>query len=219
MNELYFFLHIFIVIAFVLLSLRIGKNGLITCIVLQTIFSNLFVSKQMECFFLHITCSDVYTIGSIFALNLLQERFGIRWAQRVIPLSFSMLLFFMIMTQCHLQYQPSRFDRTHESFAILLSPTPRIVIASICVTALSQKLDVLLYEMAKKWKPHQRVGVRWVLVAFFSQLVDTTLFTFAGLYGLVHSALDVLVTSYLIKLIITSCMAPFMALSRKAVSQ
>ena len=217
MNELYFFLHILILVSLVLVALRLGKETLLTCFALQAILGNLFVTKQMECFGLTITCSDVYTIGALFSLNLLQEYFGKKLAKKAIWIVFFTLFFFIVMSQIHLKYVPSSFDTTQSAFTAILASTPRIMIASFFVAFLTQKLDVELYGFFKKRLPEKALLFRFGGAALFTQLLDTILFSFLGLYGLVHSMTDIIVMSYLIKVVVIFCIAPFTAFSRRMV--
>ena len=73
MNEILFFSHLFIVTLFVLIFLKLGKEAVIASVAIQAILANLFVIKQISWFGFEITCSDVFSIGSIFSLNLLRE--------------------------------------------------------------------------------------------------------------------------------------------------
>jgi uncharacterized PurR-regulated membrane protein YhhQ (DUF165 family) len=58
-----------------------------------------------------------------------------------------------------------------------------------------------------------RVGVS----LFISQTIDTVLFSFAGLYGIVASVLAVMIVSLPIKFLSIACSAPFTALCRRFV--
>ena len=120
MNECVFFLHIFLLVSFVLVSLKLGKETLIACFAVQIILANLFVTKQIACFGLQVTCTDVYTIGALFSLNLLQEYFGKGCAKKTIWTVFFLLFFFIAMSQIHLGYIPSKYDLMHLSFKAIL---------------------------------------------------------------------------------------------------
>lgn len=88
MNELIFFLHLLIVILFSFAARRLGKMAVFSFIIVQSILANLFVIKQMELCGFTVTCSDVYAVGSIIALNVLQEDYEKIDAQRAVGLSF-----------------------------------------------------------------------------------------------------------------------------------
>ncbi len=205
MNELLFLAHILAVLGFVFGALRLGKSALVSLVVLQAVLANLFVVKQTELFGFSVTCSDVFAIGSIFALNLLQEYFGREAAQRAVGASFLGLLFFAAMSQMHLLYAPASFDTAHQGFAQIFSSTPRIIFASIAVFYLVQKIDVHLFGWLKDKLEGKKFPFRVGLSLIVSQTLDTALFSFAGLYGLVESIFDIILISLLAKFLIIAC--------------
>ena len=214
-NEILFFIHILLVIGLVLGAKRLGKNGLISLIVLQAVFANLFVVKQMSLFGFSVTCSDVFAIGGILGLNLLQEDHGRAEANTAVKASFLGLLFFMIMSKIHLWYVPLAADTTHEAFVNILSSTTRISCASIAVYYIVQKIDLRLFAFlqtlfGKRYLP-LRIGISLVL----TQFLDTVLFSFFGLYGLVVSLFDVIAVSFFVKCIIISCSSFLVAFAKK----
>jgi len=217
MNECFFLFHIILLVSFVLFSLKAGKESLITCFVLQVILANLFVTKQIFCFGLHITCTDVYTIGSLFTLNLLQEYFGKRYAIQAIWILSFLCFFFIVMSQMHLIYLPSSYDVMHPAFQAILSSTPKILFASLFVAILTQKLDVELFGYFKTKFSKKSLILRFGGTSLLTQLIDTLLFSFIALHGLVHNIGDVIVMSYLIKVIIIFCLTPFTILAKRMI--
>jgi len=217
MNECVFFVHILVLVSFVLLSLKLGKESLIACFILQIILANLFVTKQMTCFTLQITCADAYTVGAIFSLNLLQEYFGKKYAKRAIWTLFILLLFFITMSYIHLKYHPSQHDHTHQAFTAVLGSTSRIVLASFFVTLFTQKLDVELFGFLKKRFPEKALLFRFGSASLLTQLIDTLLFSFIALHGLVHNIKDIILMSYLIKAVIILCITPATILAKRCV--
>lgn len=213
MNESIFFIHIFLVIAFILAALRLGKSALIASLTLQGVFANLFVMKQMKLFGFSVTCSDVFVIGSLLSLNLLQEFFGKQSAKQAVKISFAALLFFALMSQIHLLYSPNDFDQTHTAFLTLFSSSLRLVFASLLTFFLVQQFDIRLFSLLKGKLP-----IRIALSLLSSQLLDTTLFTFLGLYGLVESIFDIILVSFLVKCVVIATSAPFTAFSKRFAS-
>jgi uncharacterized integral membrane protein (TIGR00697 family) len=215
MNEALFFLHIFLVVGIILIISRMGKHALITFIVLQSIFANFFVVKQMSLFGFSVTCSDVFAIGGILGLNLLQEHYGRSEAKKAIKIAFFGLLFFMAMSQVHLWYTPIPEDGTQEAFSLILSHTPRIALASLGVYFFVQKLDLHLFGWLQsifqgKYLPF-RIGISLVI----TQFLDTVLFSIFGLYGLVASLWDVIIMSFFIKCLIISFSSFLVAFSKR----
>ena len=213
MNESLFLLHVFLVIGFALGALRLGKEALTTWVALQAVLANLFVIKQMTFFGFNVTCSDVFAIGSIAGLNLLQEYFGKDSAKRAALICFCSMIFFGVMGQIHLVYTPSPEDVTQAAFFTVLGPTPRLLLASFATFFIVQQVDVRFYSLLKKYS----VAARGAIALCVSQLFDTALFTLLGLYGMVASLSDIIVVSFLVKLAIIACMSPLTALSKKIV--
>src|SRR5689334_18327744 len=98
MNELILVLHLLLIFGFGVIALRLGKAYLITWVAVQAILANLFVVKQMSFLHFNTTCSDVFAIGSILGLNLLQEYFGKETAQKALWGAFFAMLFFAAMS-------------------------------------------------------------------------------------------------------------------------
>lgn len=210
MNELLFFLHLFIVMLFVLISLKLGKEALIASIAMQAILANLFVIKQISWFGWDITCSDVFAIGSIFSLNLLREYFGLELAKKAIWVSFFAMIFFTLMSQIHLFYLPSIFDTTHTAFLQILTPTPRLLLASLITFLIVQQLDLRLFGFLKK-QLSIPFWMRNAVCVTITQLLDTVLFSFLGLFSLVACLTDIILVSYFVKIVIITLLAPLTA--------
>lgn len=217
MNELLFFLHALFVLFFLLIALRLGKEALLSFFVLEAVIANLFVTKEICCFGMTITCTDVFAIGSLFTLNLLQELYGKSFAKKGTYIASFLLLFFILMSQIHLRYFPSSFDTKQNAFDAILSTSPRIIVSSLIVLFLSQRLDIQIYSWLKKWKGEKHFLLRFGTSALISQFFDTLLFSFLALYGTLHSLFDIIVMSYLVKVIIIFTMSPFTLLCKRLV--
>jgi uncharacterized integral membrane protein (TIGR00697 family) len=217
MNEVIFFLHILLVVILSFGALRIGKEALIAFVALQAVIANLFVVKQIFFFGWNITCSDVFAVGSILSLNLLQEHFGKEIARRAVWICFFSMIFFGLMAQIHLLYTPSPHDTSHPHFSFLLSPTPRLLLASLLSFFLVQQVDVYVFGMLRK--KMSRFDWRWrnSLSLFFSQFLDTLLFTFLGLWGLVSSLGSILFVSFAVKVLIILSIASLTSFSKRFV--
>ncbi len=201
MNESIFFLHLFFVLGFLWIALKRGKETLYLFVVLQVVFANLFLVKQMRLFGWDVTCSDVYAVGALLGLNCIREIYGAKKAQTAISLSFLALLFFLCMSKVHLFYLPNCFDTTHDAFSKIFSSTARIVLASLSVFYLVQKFDAWLYGFLKKHKENL-FFLRMNGSLLCSQFLDTVAFTMLGLLGVVGSVVDVIFVSFAIKAVV-----------------
>ncbi|MCH9612429.1 MAG: queuosine precursor transporter [Chlamydiia bacterium] len=208
-NELIFVLHILLLLGFIFGALRLGKEALTTICCLQVVLANLFVIKEIELFSFIVTTTDAYAIGSILALNLLQEYFGRSYAKKVIWINFAMLAFLSVMIHVLLSYQPSTVDAAHGAFAAIFSPTPRIVVASFISYFIVQKVDVRLFAFLRKSIFPNSLPLTIFTSLLVTQLLDTVLFSYLGLYGIVSHIFDIMILSYVIKVAVMVVMAPF----------
>lgn len=205
MNEFIFFLETLAIISFSFLALKLGKEALITWITLQAIVANLFIIKQIDLFGLQVTASDAFAIGSLLSLNFLQEYFGQQIAKKATWICFSCLIFFAMISQLHLLFKPSVADSTHEAFLTILSPSLRLFTASMAVFFVVQQIDIRVFSFLKERFKTTSLVLRAPLSLLVSQTLDTFLFSFVGLYGLVSSLFDIIVMSLIIKWIVISC--------------
>jgi uncharacterized integral membrane protein (TIGR00697 family) len=208
MNEILFLVQIFLIWGFALLALRLGKTALTTWVALQALIANLFVLKQITLFRFEVTASDVFAIGSLIGLNFLQEHFGKDEARKATWICFCSMLFFALVSQLHLLYHPSPHDTTQAAFVTILSPSLRLLIASIGVFFVVQQIDVRLFALLKKWFPAKSFALRVLAALVVSQFLDTVLFSFAGLYGMVNSIGDIILLSFAVKVIVIFCFTP-----------
>lgn len=217
-NELIFVLHSLAISIFALASLWIGKEALVGFISVQCILANLFVVKQTTLFGLTATCSDAYSIGAVLGLNLLQEYFGRDAARRAIWISFFLLFFYVLVSQLHCLYIPGTQDTMHPYFQEILGCMPRIVVASLCVYLVVQFLDSWLFAQLRTLLGGNYLIFRTAFSIASTQLLDTILFSYLGLYGIIDNMWDIIIVSYGIKLLAIAIATPLIGLSRKLIS-
>lgn len=213
-NEcLFFFQSVFISFS-ALVALRYGPSGLVSFMSVSCILANLFVLKQTTIFGFNATCADAFTVGATISLNLLQEYFGKIVARKAIVVNFFLLVFYLIVTYLHLLYVPAGHDVTHDHFAFLLTPMPRIVIASFAVYLFVQHLDYCLYGFLKSRYQDRFLVLRNYVSIAICQLIDTVLFSFLGLWGLVDNIGQVIIVSYSVKMLSIFIATPCIRFSR-----
>jgi uncharacterized integral membrane protein (TIGR00697 family) len=216
MNEIIFFIHIFLLFASIGLAKRFGKEALSIIISLQIVLANLFVTKQITLFGLEVTSTDAYMIGSLVGMNVLQEFFGKDAAKKILSFNTLVLVFFTFAALIQVIYKPSLHDQFHSSFSEILSVSPRVFISSIISFFISQKIDIELFALFRK-KCSLPLAMTFSLL--ISQAADTLLFGYLALYGIVHSLFSIIIMSYAIKLITLFSMAPLTSFFKKARTQ
>lgn len=200
MNESIFLFQATIIICFALGALKLGKEALTAWVAIQALVANLFVLKQISLFGFNVTASDAFAIGSLLGLNFLQEYHSKEDAQKATWICFFFMVFFTLVSKLHLLYEPSTYDTSHAAFLTILSPSPRLLIASMSVFFIVQQIDIRFFTFLKQSLPNTSFAARAALALIVSQFLDTVLFSFAGLYGLVASLVDIIVISYAVKL-------------------
>lgn len=205
MNELLFFAQSLLILSFALGALKLGSSALTAWIAIQALIANLFVLKQITLFGFEVTASDAYAIGSLLGLNFLQEYFGKDESRRATWVCFFIMIFFTVVSQLHLLYQASPADTSQSAFATILSPAPRLLIASMGVFFLVQHFDIRFFAFLKRQLPQASFAMRAALTLIISQFLDTFLFSFAGLYGIVPSIADIIILSFAVKLAVICC--------------
>lgn len=208
MNEFIFLLHLLCIGITTLAMLRFELPGLVSFLCAQAILANLFVIKQITLMGLNATAADVYIVGSVLTLNLIQEFYGKLQARKAIWISFSLLVFYTIVSQIHLAYAPSISDFSHDAYKALLSFMPRITIASMVTYVMVQYFDTFFYSILKNITQGKYLTLRNMISIFVSQLLDTILFSILGLYGIIDNIAQIMIVSFTIKMITMILLAP-----------
>ncbi len=198
---------------------RLGQGAITAWIAILSLLANLFVLKQIDLMGLNATASDIFAIGNLLALNLLQEKYGRQATQNAIWASFSCLLFFVIMSQIHLHYIPSEYDSSQNAYSLILAASPRMMVASLFTFLLVDQFDSRFYRYVRQQLPQ----VSMILVSGFtmciSQTLDSILCNTLGLYGVVGALMEIIIVSIAIKLIAIISTIPWAFVSRRLFSQ
>lgn len=214
MNEALFFLQILLIVGFAFGAFKLGKEALIAWVAVQALIANLFVLKQITLLGLDVTASDAFAIGSLLGLNFLQEYFNREEANKATWICFFFMFFFALVSQVHLLFRPSSFDTTQPAYLAILSASPRLMIASMSVFLIVQQFDIRFFAFLKTALPKAGFALRAGIVLVISQFLDTFLFSFAGLYGIVASVVDIMIISFAVKLIVIFCFTSFVKLAK-----
>ncbi len=219
-NELIFCGSVFLVSSTVLGALKLGKEALIALISLLVVLANLFVIKEITLMGLSATASDALAVGAALALNIVQEYYGRQIAQRAIGISFSALFLYTVLSLLHIAYRPGYGDTTQVHFYALLAVMPHIALASLTTYLIVQSIDCQLYSILQKKTVWYAQGMlKNYLCVGITQLLDTVLFSFLALYGIVDNIGQIIITSYTIKIAVIFLAAPFLHFSHAIIKQ
>ncbi|MDN3504844.1 MAG: queuosine precursor transporter [Rhabdochlamydiaceae bacterium] len=219
MNELLFFGHLALIIGLVLGAVRLGKEALITVICLFAVLANAFIMKQTTLFGLNVTCTDAYAVGSLLALNILQQYHGEEIAKKAANLSLFSLLAFAILSLIQMLYVKSPFDHASSAYTTILTHSPRIVSASVLTFYVIQRFDILFFKMMRKTLPNWPVFLLIAISLVITQSCDTFMFGYLGLYGVVHSVWQISIMALVIKFFAIFFMAPLSGLSKYVIKK
>lgn len=194
-------MHCILICTINIFAIRWSKQAMIATMAIYGILANLFVLKQVTLFGMQVTSSDVFVVGISLGLNLLQDKYDKKTAQNAVWVSFWGLALYTLLSQVQLWYTPNTLDIAHNHFCALLSLAPRLAIAALTSYLVSQTIDVQLYGLLNKKLSNRFSLIKNYASIATSQLVDTVLFSIIGLYGLGFNLWNIIIFSYLIKLI------------------
>lgn len=214
-NEFVFLLYILCVGTAAYIATRMGSEALVALMSVQAILANLFVVEQITLLTFTATASDALGVGTAISLNLLQEFYGPACAKKAIWISFFCAILYSLLTILQLSYLPAPSDCMYQHFDALLRPMPRIMIASLISYLTVQHIDYYLFGFLKKLFHARHFAVRNFISAAVTQLLDTILFAVIGLYGVMPHLGEIIIVSYLIKLVVILCIAPALVLLKK----
>jgi uncharacterized integral membrane protein (TIGR00697 family) len=214
MNEFIFFAQTLLIVFFSIAALKLGKSVLVAWVAIQAFLANIFVLKQITLFGFDVTASDAFAIGGLLGLNFLQEYYGKPEAKKASWICFFFMVFFVTISQLHLLYLPNEYDFSQSAFHTLLSLSPRLFIASISTFAIVQQIDLRCFGLLRKKFSHFHLPARMALTLIFTQFLDTCLFSFLGLYGVVPSLVSIIFLSFTIKLIVIFTFTTIIWMSR-----
>lgn len=217
-NESLWFLLLFVNFTAILIAYRFfGKLGLYIWIPIATILSNIQVLKMVDLLSIGVTLGNITYASSFLVTDILSENYGKKAAKKAVYIGFFSLTATVIIMNLALMFKPNEFDFIQESLKNIFSLLPRIAFASLIAYGVSQLHDVWSYNFWKNSFPGMKfLWLRNNASTMISQLLDSVIFTFIAFWGLLSQDefLQILVTTYLLKLIVAAIDTPFLYLAR-----
>ena len=213
-NNLIFLIQALVGLSFFLFAFKLGKKWLIALMAASVVLMNIFVTKQMDIFGLTATGGNILYAVLFLGTDLLSEHYGKKSALRAVWIGFYASIFFLVMTQMVRWYTPNAADFAQSSFDTLFATTPRIVFASMVAYLVSQTLDVHLFQMIKNVTNNRFLWLRNNGSTIVSQFIDSTLFTTIAFYGVFPAIGEIIIFTWIIKMIVALLDTPFMYLSK-----
>lgn len=223
-NELLLIGSVIFIFAAALLGYKFfGKAGLYCLSVIATVLANIEVLILINAFGVEQTLGNVLFAVTFLITDILSECEGKKEANKAVWLGMFTSLFFLLLSQSWLLYTPNENDTIFPSINAVFSSTPRMLIASFVVYAVSQMFDVWLYH---KWwaftekKFHDKRKFLWLRnngSTLISQLLNTFLFTLLAFYGTydLNTLVSIFCSSYVIYIFTSLLDTPVVYLARR----
>ena len=224
MNELLLIISLPLIYGAVVTAYKFfGKTGLYAWTVFSTIAANIEVLLLVDAFGIEQTLGNILFGSTFLVTDILSEKYGKKDAQLSVNLGIATSIGFITLSQLWLQYTPAANDWAMESFRVIFSNTPRVMLASLLVYAIVQRLDVWLYHKwwdftRKKFGDSDRfLWLRNNGSTMLSQLMNALLYTFGAFGGLYElpTLISICISSYAIFFITALADTPFVYLARK----
>lgn len=212
------------IFAAVLLAYKFfGRSGLYAMSAIATVFANIEALILIKAFGMEQTLGNVLFASTFLITDILSECEGKKCANKAVFIGIFSQVFFLLLSQSWLLYKPVAEDEIMGAVRAIFSNTPRMILASLAVYAVSQIFDVWLYH---KWwdftqkKFCDRRGFLWLRnngSTLVSQLINTLLFTalaFVGTYDFKTLA-SIFASSYVIFIFTSLLDTPAVYLARK----
>lgn len=153
---------------------------------MATVLANIEVLILIHAFGMDQTLGNVLFAVTFLITDILSECEGKRAANRAVWIGIFTSLFFLALSQSWLLYVPGEGDLVMPSIRSIFTNTPRMLLSSLTVYAVSQLLNTFLF----------------------------TLFAFYGTYD-IKTLLSIFVSSYVIYIFTSLLDTPVLYLARK----
>lgn len=223
-NEILLISSLILIFGSTLLAYRIfGKAGLYAITVIATISANIECIILVDAFGMEQTLGNVFFAVTFLVTDILSENEGKKEANKAVALGIFTSIFFIIITQSWMLYQPAQSDFVMPHIRGVFSNTPRMMISSLVVYAISQIIDVQLYHAWWKFTEKHFGDKRKFLwlrnngSTLISQIINTGLFTLFAFWGIYDAStiVSIMLSTYLIYVVTSLCDTPAIYLSRK----
>lgn len=223
-NELLLIGSVVFIYGMALLGYKIfGKTGLYCLSAIATVLANIEVVLLINAFSMEQTLGNVLFAVTFLITDILSECEGKKAANKAVLTGIFSSVFFLLLSQSWMLYIPSENDVMMESISAVFSNTPRMIIASLSVYAISQMLDVWLYH---KWWAFTEKGCGskrrflWLRNNFstlISQIVNAALFTALAFWGTyeISTLVSIFLSSYVIYIFTSLLDTPVVYLARR----
>ena len=195
----------------------LGKEGIIGWMGIASILANLLLIKSIDVLGISATLGNVLFASNFLATDILTENYGYKEAKKGVRFGIVSVIVFMIITQVALLYIPNSDDVAQSSFELLFSFVPRISIASVLMFALSNIIDIRLYDWLRKKSKGNKMWLRNNICTIICNGGENFLFYLIAFGGTMEISviLSMALSATIIEILIALCDTPFLYISKK----
>lgn len=194
-----------------------GKEGMIGWMGIASILANLLLVKSVDLLGIGATLGNVLFASNFLATDILTENYGYKEAKKGVRFAIASVIIFMIITQIALLYVPNAEDIAQSSFELLFGFVPRISLASISMFALSNFIDIKLYEWLREKTKGKKMWLRNNICTILCNGGENFLFYLIAFAGVMEMPviLSIALSATIIEILVALCDTPFLYISKK----
>jgi uncharacterized integral membrane protein (TIGR00697 family) len=180
-NEFFYILHLFLILGATVAAFLCGRSVLTAFIYILVVCANIFVGKKLMLMGMSASGSDMYIVGSMCGILLLQSVWGHKYAMTVLKTSFVFAGLLWVFSWFQCQYAPLEADWAGPLFDVLLGGVWRVTLASIVAHGVAQITSLFVQKTlfvlhAASWLAH-------FCALAVGQVVDSSIFFAGAFYG------------------------------------
>lgn len=223
-NEILLILNLIVIYGGTIIFYRLfGEAGLYSWTVLATIAANIEVLLIIDAFGLEQTLGNVLFASTFLITDILSENHSKESANKAVKIGIAVSLMFIVISKFWLCFAPSDSDFAAESFAVIFSNTPRVMLAGFGVYAIVQLFDVWAYHKlwaATEKKSGSRRKFLWLrnnCATLTAQLINSVLFNLFAFYGIydTKTLVSIIVSTYIIYIATSLLDTPVVYIARR----
>lgn len=147
-------------------------------------------------------------------IDVIVEVYGKKEGQRTVKAGLIMQILAIVFITIAIQLPAAPVFGNQESFETILSGSFRVILASLISYAISQNLDVYVFNRLKSKHGEKKLWLRNNASTMLSQLIDTTIFITIAFYGTMPVAVlgGLIITQYIFKFFASILVTPLVYL-------
>lgn len=216
MNELLTLVQILVAFSLTVATYRIfGKTGLYVMAGVFVLYANLEVANLVDVFGMTVSLGNIAFVGANLIQDTLNETEGEKAAQKTVWFGFLGCISIVLISQISIHFIPNEYDTIHDSFRAVFAPFSIVTAISLFTYLISNTVNVKLYALISKYT--NKTWLRSQGSTWISQAVDTLIMTLlCAVFGVFawETVVDLLITTYLIKIVVMVSEVPFLYINK-----